>query len=91
MFLIKVLLPSLEDSFWFWAPSFISEHFSVYKEKEDHTYIYPYPQRNAKDLVSQTPVAHSCNPSYSGGRNQEDLSSKPAWANISGRLYKKNK
>jgi hypothetical protein len=27
------------------------------------------------------PVAHACNPSYSGGRDQEDLSSKTAWAN----------
>jgi hypothetical protein len=26
-------------------------------------------------------VAHACNPSYSGGRDQEDHSSKPAWAN----------
>jgi hypothetical protein len=26
------------------------------------------------------PVAHSCNPSYSGGRDQEDRGSKPAWA-----------
>jgi hypothetical protein len=26
-------------------------------------------------------VAQACNPSYSGGRDQEDLSSKPAWAN----------
>jgi hypothetical protein len=25
-------------------------------------------------------VAHACNPSYSGGRD-EDCSSKPAWAN----------
>jgi hypothetical protein len=24
----------------------------------------------------------SCNPSYRGGRDQEDRSSKPAWANI---------
>jgi hypothetical protein len=29
------------------------------------------------------PVAHACNPSYSGGRNQEDHSSKPARANSS--------
>jgi hypothetical protein len=29
------------------------------------------------------PVAHACNPSYSGGRDQEDLGSKPAWANSS--------
>jgi hypothetical protein len=26
-------------------------------------------------------VAHTCNPSYSGGRDQEDRGSKPAWAN----------
>jgi hypothetical protein len=26
-------------------------------------------------------VAHACNPSYSGGRDQEDHSSKPSWAN----------
>jgi hypothetical protein len=29
--------------------------------------------------VGQAPVAHVCNPSYSGGRDQEDCSSKPAW------------
>jgi hypothetical protein len=28
-------------------------------------------------------VSHSCNPSGSGGRDQEDLSMKPAWANSS--------
>jgi hypothetical protein len=28
-------------------------------------------------------VAHTCNPSYSGGRGQEDCSSKPAQANSS--------
>jgi hypothetical protein len=27
------------------------------------------------------PVAHACNPSYSGGRDQEDRGSKPARAN----------
>jgi hypothetical protein len=27
------------------------------------------------------PVAHTCNPNYSGGRDQEDRSSKPAQAN----------
>jgi hypothetical protein len=26
-------------------------------------------------------VAHTCNPSYSGGRDQEDQGLKPAWAN----------
>jgi hypothetical protein len=33
--------------------------------------------------VSWTPVVHTCNPSYSGGRDQEDHSSKPAGANRS--------
>jgi hypothetical protein len=28
-------------------------------------------------------VVHACNPSYSGGRDQEEFSSKPAWANCS--------
>jgi hypothetical protein len=28
--------------------------------------------------MSWEPVAHACSPSYSGGRNQEDCSSKPA-------------
>jgi hypothetical protein len=34
-----------------------------------------------KHKPSQAPVAHACNPSYSGDRDQEDLSSKPARAN----------
>jgi hypothetical protein len=32
-------------------------------------------------LDSQVPVAHAYNPSYSGGRHQENHSSKPVWAN----------
>jgi hypothetical protein len=36
---------------------------------------------------SQVPVAHACNPSYSGGRDQEDHSSKPAQKNSSVRPY----
>jgi hypothetical protein len=31
--------------------------------------------------VSQALVAHTYNPSYSGGRDQEDHGSKPTWAN----------
>jgi hypothetical protein len=36
---------------------------------------------------SQVPVAHACNPGYSGGRDQEDCGSKSAWANSSVRPY----
>jgi hypothetical protein len=32
-------------------------------------------------------VAHTCNPSYSGGRDQDDRGLKPAWANSSARPY----
>jgi hypothetical protein len=34
-----------------------------------------------KTLNNWVPVAHTCNPSYSGGRDQEDHSLKSAWAN----------
>jgi hypothetical protein len=36
---------------------------------------------HSKTLGSWVPVAHAYNPSYSGGRDQEDLGSKPAQAN----------
>jgi hypothetical protein len=32
---------------------------------------------------SWAPVAHSCNPSYPGGRDQEDPGLRPAWTNSS--------
>jgi hypothetical protein len=35
------------------------------------------------DRSSWAPVAHICNSSYSGGRDQEDPGSKPTWANSS--------
>jgi hypothetical protein len=35
----------------------------------------------------QAPVTHTCNPSYSRGRNQEDSGLKPAQANSSTRPY----
>jgi hypothetical protein len=36
-----------------------------------------------KTASCQALVAHTCNPSYSGGRDEEDHGSKPAWANSS--------
>jgi hypothetical protein len=35
-------------------------------------------------------VAHACNPSYSGGREQEDFGSKAAWAKSSQDPISKN-
>jgi hypothetical protein len=40
-------------------------------------------QSLVKELGGQAPVVHAYNPNYSGGRNQEDHRSKPAWANSS--------
>jgi hypothetical protein len=34
----------------------------------------------SKFLLGQTPVVHACNPSYSGGRDQEDRGLKPTQA-----------
>jgi hypothetical protein len=42
-------------------------------------------------MASQALVSHAYNPSYSGGRNQEDHGLKPAWTNSSLRPYLKNK
>jgi hypothetical protein len=36
-------------------------------------------------------VAHTCNPSYSGSREQEDPGSKPVWANSSRDFFLKKK
>jgi hypothetical protein len=42
-------------------------------------------------LNSQVLVAHTCNPSYSGGREQEDQSSKLAYETLSQKQNKNNK
>jgi hypothetical protein len=42
--------------------------------------FHKYRKENRKKSGCQAPVAHTCNPSYSGGRDQEDRYSKPAWA-----------
>jgi hypothetical protein len=43
------------------------------------------PKKRIQDMIirmiSQMPLAHACNPSYSGGRDQENHSLKLAWAN----------
>jgi hypothetical protein len=34
-------------------------------------------------VLGQAPVAHACNPGYSGGRDQENHGSKPTWTDSS--------
>jgi hypothetical protein len=43
----------------------------------------PKVEDNSKISLSWVLMAHASNPSYSGGRDQEDLSLKPAQANSS--------
>jgi hypothetical protein len=40
-----------------------------------------------KKVNGRALVAHACNPSYSGDRDQEDHGLTLAWANSSGRPY----
>jgi hypothetical protein len=42
-----------------------------------------YTDKEERQSQSQVLVAHACNPSYSGGRDQGDCGSKPAPANSS--------
>jgi hypothetical protein len=41
----------------------------------------PPPSTTIKINLRWGPVAHTCNPKYSGGRDQEDWGLKPAWTN----------
>jgi hypothetical protein len=43
----------------------------------------PHNSISKKGKKSQPLVTHSCNASYSGGRDQEDRSSKTTWADSS--------
>jgi hypothetical protein len=53
---------------------------TVAKKKKKGRIVLEFPKQYC---MSQAPVAHNCNPSYSGGRDQEARVSKPAWANSS--------
>jgi hypothetical protein len=48
-----------------------------------------HPSSILKILIVLAQVAQICNPSYSRGRDQEDYSSRPAWANSSQDLISK--
>jgi hypothetical protein len=51
-------------------------------KEADHSWIYGF-------STSWAPMAHTYNPSYSEGRDQEDVGLRPAWANSFMRLYLK--
>jgi hypothetical protein len=55
---------------------------SIYKLPSHIQLVY-----SSLTIMDGAPVAHSCNPSYSRGRDQEDRYSKPVQANSSARPY----
>jgi hypothetical protein len=63
--------------------------FSPFRNSEQNTQthekheLYKVTEFHLEWLSSLAPVAHAWNPSYSGGRNQEDLGLKPASINSS--------
>jgi hypothetical protein len=61
-------------------------HLSMYFTTEPHTGLGFLKEKKKKSRLknsslSQVPVAHACNPSNSGGRDEEDCGLKPTWAN----------
>jgi hypothetical protein len=60
----------------------LSSSFAFIRDSyNDHPTLFIVCQESLKPHLGQVLVAHACNPSYTGGRDQEDLGSKPAWAN----------
>jgi hypothetical protein len=50
------------------------------KEQGERYYVLTY-ENGKMRYVSQAPVAHDCNPCYSGSRDKKDHGSKPAQSN----------
>jgi hypothetical protein len=48
-----------------------------------HSFVLFFYKKKKKIEINQVLVAHACNSSYSGGKDQEDCSSKPSQANSS--------
>jgi hypothetical protein len=55
-----------------------------------HNLDLPFIKNKTKQNKWLAPVARACNPSYSGGRDQEDRSLKPVWENSSRDPISKN-
>jgi hypothetical protein len=69
----------LSESQLNWKEGFFRETMAEY-QLTHRTYKQEHPPHTH---AKQAPVAHACNPSYSGSRDQEDLGLRPAQANSS--------
>jgi hypothetical protein len=85
--LLKFCSPSLHNPFFY--PPFQKLIYSRLHSKWKHLKPPAFScLSNGKDCCpNEVSVAHACNPSYSGGRDRENSSSKPALANSFMRLY----
>jgi hypothetical protein len=61
-------------------PQSMSSHQGLLPLLVSYFSIYTTSSKNVSKL-SQMLVAHACNPSYSGGRDQDDHGVQPTWAN----------
>jgi hypothetical protein len=61
------------------------------REAESLPLLKTNKQAKKKKNFSRAPAAHACNPSYSGGRDQEDCGLKPALGKQFERPYLKKK
>jgi hypothetical protein len=60
-----------------------SVELGIYNNIFRYQHLYHYKENRNRASA----VAHVCNPSYSGGGDQEDHSSWPAWAKVSEILF----
>jgi hypothetical protein len=81
----------LEQAEFSWV-SHLSSGPSQPLQKKDYSpeYLGVQSQGSRSSHFHWPLVAHACNPSYSGGKDQEDLICKPAWANSSWDPISKN-
>jgi hypothetical protein len=63
-----------------WKSKNVKSVFGILLNNRGNNIIIVH-QRFVKAVLSQVLEAHSCNPPYSGGRDQEDQGLKPARAN----------
>jgi hypothetical protein len=61
--------------------------YFLFPVEDIYSSVIPLKQLEKKHIIkNKSVVAHTC---YSGGRDREDLGSKPAWANSLGDLCQK--
>jgi hypothetical protein len=77
---VSVAMRDLWFLLYFFFLESIFTPFFILSRCSHSSQVPPWTLSNIR-VENQVPVAHVCNPSYSGGRDQEDYGSNPAQAN----------